>query len=176
MRKLLDDSGQSTTEFLAAFIFAIVIILVFLKIAINLVNGYVVHYAVYNASRTYLVWDNFSNTPANSDQAAWKAAQATFLAYPLDKIIPELDVSKLTRIPPTFSNPVFTGIWIEWETPFGVSKMIGGIQPVKYRSESFLGREPSVSQCLKKVCDAMADVDPSQNACDIHTTAFDNGC
>lgn len=176
MKKFLDEAGQSTTEFLAAFIFAIVIMMVFLKIAINLVNGYVVHYAVFNASRTYLVWDNFSNTPGGSDTAAWKAAQETFRAYPLDKIISELDPSKLNRNPPTMTNPVFTGIWIEWETPFGVSKMIGGIEPVKYRSESFLGREPSVSQCLKRICDSMADVDSSSNACEIHTTAFDNGC
>ena len=69
------DTGQSLIEFLICFIFAFGILLLGIKVAFNLTNGYMAHYATYVASRVYLVSDNNSNNPSNSDKAAFKEAK-----------------------------------------------------------------------------------------------------
>ena len=51
------ESGQSTIEFLVSFSVIFTILLTFVRIAFNATNGFYAHYAVFNASRAYLVSD-----------------------------------------------------------------------------------------------------------------------
>ena len=79
------ESGQSTIEFLCTFAFVLATIFVFLKIAMNVTNGYLVHYATYMASRAYLVNDNGSNSPSGGDGPALSLAKSVF-----KEIVPDL--------------------------------------------------------------------------------------
>ena len=55
--------GQSTIEFLIVSVFSMGILALFVQLAINLTGGYLVHYATYMASRTFMVYDE-----ANADR------------------------------------------------------------------------------------------------------------
>jgi hypothetical protein len=152
-------------------VFALIFLI--FQIGISFTNGFLVHYAVFQASRTYLVIDNNSNTISSGDDNANGRADEVFDAFPLGILIPGF--MSLLRInqPETIPNNLFTGAWVEYEDKFGISKQFGGIKMIKMRSESFLGREPSRSACLAGICDAMKEVGGD---CDLNTTFFDDGC
>jgi hypothetical protein len=168
-----NDKGQSTMEFLLAFTFVFTLIFLIFQVGVNFTNGYLVHYATYVASRTYLVIDNNSNNIASGDEDAKGRAISVFNQFPVDKFVPgfvsELKINHPMQIP----NNLFVGAWVEYPEKFGISDMIGGIKDVSLRSESFLGREPSRVTCLTRICEAMKEIG---GTCGDHTTFFDDGC
>ncbi len=169
------EDGQSTTEFLSSFIFAIVIVMVFLKISFVIADGFLVHYATYMASRTYMVVDVNANSPNGSDGAAFQRSAETFLTFLVPKLVPNWQANLQVNGPRTVDNKVFVGNWIEMRNQFGVSDLVGGRKPVYLRSESFLGREPTVGECIDRVCTAMEIVSGGGD-CNKFITLFDNGC
>lgn len=173
MDLLENEKGQSTTEFLMTFIFGFVIIFIFLKMSFTIGNGYLVHYATFMASRTYLVMDNNSNNPNGGDAEAFKRAGETFLSFLVDKLVPGWKANLQVNSPGNVSNQVFTGLWIEMKEQFGVSDLIGGKKPINLRSESFLGREPTISECMDRICKSMKLIGGD---CRSQSTMFDNGC
>ncbi len=170
---ILNERGQSTMEFLLAFTFVFTLIFLIFQVGVNFTNGYLVHYATFVASRTYLVIDNNSNNIASGDEDAKGRAISVFNQFPVDKFVPgfrsELKINHPMQIP----NNLFVGAWVEYPEKFGISDMIGGIKDVSLRSESFLGREPSRVTCLTRICEAMKEIG---GTCGDHTTFFDDGC
>ncbi len=175
-RCLKEEDGQSTIEFISSLIFALVIVFVFFKLAINIASGYLVHYSTFMASRSYLVIDNNSNSPEGADGEAEKRAKAVFskLGGLLDSITPGKQYGFTANDPQSVTNKAFVGIWSQYFVPFGVSDLIGGKEQIKMRSESFLGREPTIAECLAQVCAALKDTGGGR--CNSNSTIFDNGC
>jgi hypothetical protein len=167
------DSGQSTMEFLLAFTFVFTLIFFIFQVGVSFTNGYLVHYATFMASRTYLVIDNNSNTISSGDEDAKGRATSVFNGIPVGSFIPGFRSELMINHPMTVPNNLFVGAWVEYPEKFGISEIIGGIKNVKLRSESFLGREPSRVSCLVRICEAMKEVG---GTCGDHTTFFDDGC
>ena len=167
------DRGQSTMEFLLAFTFVFTLIFLIFQVGVNFTNGYLIHYATFVASRTYLVIDNNSNNISSGDQDARGRAISVFNQFPVDKFVPGFRSELKINHPMTIPNNLFVGAWLEYPEKFGISDLIGGIKDVSLRSESFLGREPSRVTCLVRICEAMREVG---GTCGDHTTFFDDGC
>lgn len=167
------DRGQSTMEFLLAFTFVFALIFLIFQVGVNFTNGYLVHYATFVASRTYLVIDNNSNTISSGDEDAKGRAISVFNQFPVDKFVPGFRSELKINHPMMIPNNLFVGAWVEYPEKFGISDLIGGIKDVSLRSESFLGREPSRVTCLTRICEAMKEIG---GTCGDHTTFFDDGC
>jgi hypothetical protein len=79
------QDGQSTIEFILTFTFGMSAILLIFNSAMNYTVGYLVHYATFMASRTFLTVDTDSNTSTQSISAARSEAQTTFNRFALNK-------------------------------------------------------------------------------------------
>lgn len=177
-----NQKGQSTVEFLSSFAFIISILFLYVKMALNITNGYLLHHATYLASRTYLVAYNGSGVSGGSDTYAKQRAQEVFDIF-TDWYIglksgPTMNVNEPTNSVGGM-KAVFVGIRGEIEQTFSLSKIIGGTKLMKYISESFLGREPFIGECLEQVCHAMIEArGAAAGACSgmAASTLVDNGC
>ena len=171
------ESGQSTIEFLLTFIFVLGFVFAALKLSFIYTNGYLVHYATFMASRAYMVVDNNSNQPGGSDGVAFRAAREVFRRFPLDKFIGGYDQNLKANHPDdagqNFDRNLYVGIYTNFSQKFGLSPLTTGQREVRFRSESFLGREPTRAECLKRVCEALRRLGGN---CENHSTVFDNGC
>ncbi len=165
-RRLKDNRGQSTIEFVLTFSISLVVLFLFVKVAYIFVDGYVVHYATFAASRVYLVHDRGIKDPAGSDGPAFSEAKEMFQKYVKKG---ELKVNA----PDGNAKSVYIGVYHEYKRGFTESDLVGGKHDLKFRSESFLGREPTSSGCFERTCAAMTF---SGGTCGEHTTIFDNGC
>jgi hypothetical protein len=63
-------------------------------------------------------------------------------------------------------------VWVKFVQIFSIG-FVGGKDPVIFRSESFLGREPSRPETSTQVCEAIKVV--TQTSCDLQATLDDNG-
>lgn len=171
------NRGQSTIEFIITFTAAIGFIFLFLKMALNYTNGYMVHHATYMASRAYLVGDaELYDSPAAGDSSAFSAAESVFKKNLPEALIQGFDGKLEVHHPETGMLTVFTGIWIKFSQPFSLG-FVGGKDPVLFQSESFLGREPTRAEAYSQVCKAIMTVSsaaPLSN-CNVHATLDDNG-
>ncbi|MCO4753810.1 MAG: hypothetical protein KC478_04985 [Bacteriovoracaceae bacterium] len=153
------------------FAFGIGLTLLFVSLAVNMTRGYLVHYANFMASRTFLSYDSAStNTIESSLNSAGNRARDTFNRYPLASF----DINALFKVNrPLEKNQALSGttaIFKERMTPFN---MVGGTNEANFLSESFLGKEPVRLQCLQSVCQSMG-LGTCGSIMDI--TVFDNGC
>jgi hypothetical protein len=167
------NKGQSLIEFILSFTIVLFLIFFIFQIGVSFTNGYLVHYATFMASRTYLVIDNNSNSPSGSDSRARNRGSSVFEKFPMRHIVKDWNSVFKVNHPGSVPNPLFTGGWTEYSTQFGISELIGGKSQMILRSESFLGREPTRSGCLARICRAMEEIGGD---CTVHTTFFDNGC
>ena len=168
------DKGQSTIEFLVSFSVVFTILLTFVRIAFNATNGFYVHYAVFNASRAYLVSDENNNSTSNGDSNARDKAREVFERFKVEYLLGGNKPELMTNNPGSFPNKPFIGNYTTFKMDFGVSGTIGGKGPINMISESFLGREPSRQECIERICEAFSAIDGG--ACSSHTTLYDNGC
>ncbi len=136
-------------------------------------SGFYIHYANFMASRAYLTVDTNSSTPNGGDNAALTQAKIVFNSYKPGVMITGFNGVLTGNDPQSVSKKLYVGTRVDYSLPFSFSEMIGGREPVKYVSESFLGREPTRAECLARVCSAMQDLGVS---CQTHVTFFDNGC
>jgi hypothetical protein len=164
------EDGQSTIEFLTTFAFGIFILFLYIKIALNMTNGFFVHFATYQASRVFLTFDNNSDSAEGSDAAAVDRAEETFT-----DIVGTSDVEIEFNLPDAIGNSVFVGAVANFSERFGIGTFVGGNKEIEFVSESFLGREPSSAECAEQVCSAMSGILGS-GACNENTTLFDDGC
>ncbi|MGZ3788326.1 MAG: hypothetical protein ACXVLQ_07365 [Bacteriovorax sp.] len=168
-----NDRGQSTIEFILTFTAAVGFIFLFLKMALNYTNGYMVHHAAFMASRAYLVGDTESQqTVAGKDAEAFKLAKMVFDKNMPEGLISNFDGELKVNHPDTVNFKVFVGVWVEFTQIFSLG-FVGGKDPVKFRSESFLGREPSRAESIEQVCAAISSVGGTN--CGIQATLDDNG-
>lgn len=175
-----DERGQSTIEFVMTFAFVVMFLGVFVRFAINTTNGYIVHYVTYQASRVMLVADNNAASESSTDTASRTVARNMFKSY-----LPDFPLNKVRISHPTSigegpdSDNLFSGVRAEFELPFALAAM-GGEQPLKLVSESFLGRIPPMGYCRKQVCKAIDIAIGTSDACSgeesKNITVVDNGC
>jgi hypothetical protein len=162
------EKGQSTIEFIVSFSIVFGLLMMFVRVALNSTAGYMVHYATFMASRTYLVHDNNSNTPAGADNGAKTQAEQVFNLY-------NSHPGSLTIMAPGDAGVSYlVGTVFSFEQKFSSSPMLGGNHSIDLISESFLGREPSRSECHQRVCDVFTM--QHNSGCDINVTLYDNGC
>jgi hypothetical protein len=170
----MNDNGQSTIEFLVSFSVIFTILLTFVRIAFNATNGFYAHYAVFNASRAYLVSDENNNSLSNGDSNARDKAKQVYDRYKVEYLLGGSRPELKTNNPGDYPNMPYIGNYITFSMDFGVSSMIGGKGPLTMVSESFLGREPSRQECIERICSTFAAIDGG--SCSSHTTIYDNGC
>jgi hypothetical protein len=171
------NKGQSTIEFIITFTAAIGFIFLFLKMALNYTNGYMVHHATFMASRAYLVGDaELYQSPAAGDISAFNAAESVFKKNLPEALIQGFDGKLEVHHPDTGILSVFTGVWIKFSQPFSLG-FVGGKDPVLFQSESFLGREPTRAEAYFQICTAIKtiSIESSLSSCDVHVTLDDNG-
>lgn len=169
----MNNKGQSLIEFLMTITFIIGIFFIFVKIAFNAVDGYLIHYATFMASRTYMVADNNSSEISSSVTLAEEKARDTFSRMHVQTL--GYDLSRLQFNHYNGSTPIlFVGCFYDFEQKFSLMKFIGGDTPMQMRSESFLGKEPTKQECLTRICDRMSAA--TGGSCGLFTTFFDNGC
>jgi hypothetical protein len=169
--KLKNQKGQSTIEFILTFSVTIGFIFLFLQMSINYTNGYLIHHATYMASRSYLTADSEQKDPVNGDTNAVKLAQTIFKRYMPAFLKP--DISKLKFNGPTTDKKAFVGLYYEFSQIFSLS-LIGGRENMDFRSESFLGREPTRPETYEQVCKRMKSL-INASKCEFHMTLEDNG-
>tara|TARA_B100000927_G_C16372599_1_gene432146 strand:- start:150 stop:656 length:507 start_codon:yes stop_codon:yes gene_type:complete len=166
-----NNKGQSTAEFILAFAFMSLFVIVFIQMAENYVKGYVVHYATYMTSRSYLVQDEGSNSIGTNDSRAESFAKSNVLR----KMLKINSKYKITfRGPYSGGKQVLSGTVVEYSESFSPSDMVGGTDKVLFKSESFLGRTFSSAECAVNICKVVESLGAS--CVSEHVTAFDNGC
>ena len=164
-------TGQSTIEFLITFGFTLILLFVLVKISLNVTNGFLVHYATFAASRTFLVVDIFSDSPGGSDDEAGNQARDVF-----KKIVAGNTVTVTPQnIDSVANRSVFLGVRAQFIQKLAFSNVNGGKKPVTFVSESYIGRTPTMSECVDRVCEAMKLVGTLEE-CTKNVTLEDNGC
>lgn len=167
------EAGQSTIEFLASFVFVFTLMVVLIRFALSAANGYMVHYATFMASRAYLVYDHNINSPDGADAPAFALAQQVFKSFKLGAFMGGVDPVLKVNHPDFGGRSAYVGVYADFEQAFSIPKLFGGSAPLKLRSESFLGREPTRATCTDMVCKAMQE---AGGVCVKNSTFFDNGC
>ncbi|MBC7428647.1 MAG: hypothetical protein H7336_08560 [Bacteriovorax sp.] len=176
MEKSKSSKGQSTIEFLMTFTAAVGFIFLFLKMAMNYTDGFMVHHATYMAARAYMVSDENREALPEGDARAMTKAREVFTRYLPEALIPGVKAGMLQENNPEPSQtkyPAFVGLYIEYEQKFSYG-FIGGKEPLHLTSEAFLGREPTRRETRTQVCKAMK-INLGLVRCDVHVTLEDNG-
>ena len=174
-KNLKNNKGQSTIEFIMTFTAAVGFIFLFLKMAMNYTDGYMVHHATYMASRSYLVFDDERRSLEEGDKNAFAKAQKVFTAYMPDGLVSGVGIGSLKENnpdPAITKYHAFVGLWSEFTQKFSLG-FVGGKESMRFISESFLGREPTRSESRNQVCEAIRGLGLSR--CDVHVTLEDNG-
>ena len=161
-------------EFLVGLVFIMAFIITFIKMAFNYTDGFMVHYATFMASRSYLVFDNNSNSDSGADTGAANKAQEVFDNLSYTKRI-NVTLRK-DNSPSSGVNKIYTGTYAIFEQMVSIISFLGGGETVTLRSESFLGREPTRGTCIQRICDMMDKIDNACSSGKGHITLFDNGC
>ena len=168
-----NNKGQSTIEFILTFTAAVGFIFLFLKMALNYTNGYMVHHATFMASRAYLVNDAERYGSASAgDNEAFKIANEVFTKNLPEALIPNFNGVLKENNPSSVAFSAFVGVWVEFTQAFSLG-FVGGKDRVTFRSESFLGREPTRAESRIQVCSAIMAV--TGESCSVQATLDDNG-
>ncbi|MFG1487291.1 hypothetical protein [Halobacteriovorax sp. RZ-1] len=171
-RKIKNQRGQSTIEFLSTFTFVIAFFFVFAKIAINYTNTYLLQYANFMASRAYLVADN----KIQNDSLARQNATAVFNSYNMVNCGTDCQIKFNSK---STNQWFLSGTYLDYKTKFSVMKVLTGDIDLDFRIESFLGKEPTIRECLAQVCRAFSEVATdlgNGNCSSTNSTIYDNGC
>jgi len=185
------QSGQSTIEFLLTFMFALAFLFLFVNISVNYSAGYLVHYATFMASRTYMTAD--TSTANGGDQTAKDEALKTLKRFRVSAVGVPADAVKNccsntvdgfyinSAFNSSVSAPLFVGAVSVFKKPLSYFRAIAGDTEIRYVSESFLGKEPVRHECWIRTCQAInLAVLGTTGTCATDDTAditvFDNGC
>ncbi len=170
------EAGQSTVEFIFTFAFGVSIILVIFNSAMTYTTGYLVHYATFMASRTYLTAETYSGTFGySSGQKAELAARETFNKYNLGIFgINPGDFHINPAHNGTPSDYITVGVYTSFEKDIDTVGKLAGQSKLSLVSESFLGKEPTRGVCAERVCHAITNQEVCNGTMDI--TLFDDGC
>jgi hypothetical protein len=189
-----NERGQSTIEFIVTFSLGLGVVFLFVGVALNYSAGFLVHYATFMASRTYLTTEANVSVEANNDNAAKAAALATFARFKMSALrIPAGSVlagggnaEEGFHINPyvSVSDPkdvLYVGAYTVFKRPISYLPLVAGGDPATLISESFLGKEPSRAECWKRTCEAiLLGVSGAPGVCqgtnNYDFTIMDDGC
>lgn len=172
---LKNKKGQSSIEFVLTFSLIFSFIFLFLKMALNYTDGYMLHHAVYMASRAFLVQDNAESNPDDGDQQAFMQAKKVFQKYAPTALLPEITSGSLkANYPDSVPAVALVGVYASMEKKFSIG-LINIPEPLVMTSESFLGREPSRGEAMLETCAAIGGIFGAGDACETHVTIDDNG-
>ncbi|MGE3609455.1 MAG: hypothetical protein AB7I27_07700 [Bacteriovoracaceae bacterium] len=177
MSKSKNQNGQSTIEFIFTFAFGISLIFLIFKSAMNYATGYMVHYATFMASRTYLTSESyFGNfgSPDISIQNSEGEAREVFKKYNLSIFGIDENNFKVNRPGLGTGEQLTVGVYTLFEQKMDIMGRLFGQNKLEMVSESFLGKEPTRALCAARVCKAMTGQEVCSNQMDI--TLFDDGC
>ena len=172
---LKEEKGQSTIEFIMTFTAAVGFIFLFLKMAMNYTDGYMVHHATFLAARSYLVNDDNRRSLEEGDANALAKAKLVFTKYMPEGLVSGVNASQLKENnadPGRTKFHAFVGLWIEYSQKFSLG-FVGSKESINMLSEAFLGREPTRSESRMQTCEAIRSLGLSR--CDVHVTLEDNG-
>jgi hypothetical protein len=172
-----NEQGQSTIEFILTFAFGVSIIMLIFHSAMNHVAGYLVHYATFMASRTYLSSESYNGgigTFEISYQAASGEATAVFNRYNLGVFNVAPDGFRVNPAGGAAASYLGVGAATTFERNIDIMGMVTGSQKVTLISESFLGKEPTRSVCATRICEALTGNTNCTPEMDI--TLYDDGC
>ncbi|MBY0415774.1 MAG: hypothetical protein K2Q18_16490 [Bdellovibrionales bacterium] len=175
IKKKNSVAGQSTIEFIMTFSASIGFIFLFLKMAMNFTDGYMVHHATFLSARAYLVSDENRNDLGEGDARAMVKARDVFTRYLPPGLVSGIDQSALKENNPEPGKTkfhAFVGLWAAYSSKFSLG-FIGGKESINFISEAFLGREPTRSETREQTCVAIKSL--NLNSCDVHVTLEDNG-
>jgi hypothetical protein len=150
-----NEQGQSTIEFILTFAFGVSIIILIFNSAMGHVTGYLVHYATFMASRTYLSSESYNGGIGSyeiSYQDARNEATQVFNRY----------------------NYLAVGAVTTYERTVDLMGLVTGARKMTMISESFLGKEPTRSVCATRVCESLTGGSNCVPEMDI--TLYDDGC
>lgn len=172
-RILNNEDGQSAIEFILTFSFCIGLTFLFLNQALNVTEGYLVHYVNYMSARTYLTHDSGNDVKVNNLNQAKAKAQEVFNRFPINR-----DGLDFRVLDSSEGTGLFNGTIIQFERRMSTLPVVGGSDQALFYSESFLGKEPFRITCLQMVCAAMIG---DYNTCKSQTeqlsvVLYDNGC
>ncbi|MBC7715275.1 MAG: hypothetical protein H7177_18155 [Rhizobacter sp.] len=173
MEKWINNKGQSTLEFIMTFTTAVGFIFLFLKMAMNYTDGFMVHHATYMAGRAYMVSDENRDSLEEGDSLAMKKAREVFTSYLPEGLVKDVTATMLQENNPgVVKFQAFIGVYIKYEEKFSLG-FLGGKFPIRMTSEAFLGREPTRRESRTQVCNAIMDL--GLGSCSVHVTLEDNG-
>ena len=135
----------------------------------NYGNGFYLHWATYAASRKFLVIDANQKLADTVINNAKGPATELFDAYGISGANVQFNDNN------TAGRNVLIGAFAEFEDKFSPMANVGGSDKVRYRSESFLGKEPPRGYCHER---AYQRIQEGSNATEIDKfmTVYDNGC
>lgn len=177
MKKNNHQSGQSTIEFIFTFAFGVGIIFLVFKSAVNSASGYLVHYATFMASRTYLTFDDHLGSvqnPALRTNEAEERAREVYRQYNLPIFDIPGDAFSINHVTGDADEYLTVGAKTIFEQPIDMIGQITGQSKLELVSESFLGKEPTRAQCANRTCYGITGGTNCDNSYDI--TLYDNGC
>lgn len=174
MKKENLESGQSTIEFIVSFMLVIGFVFFYVKVALNFTNGYLVHYANYMSSRAFMVQETGSNRADGSDTKSKQVAKEVWDSFNVENLLGGIEMNRGEFLPGANDNALFTGVTVEYEDRFSIFSMVGTTEKLKFLSESFLGREPTIAECVERICEAFKGLGVSD--CNDNTLIMDNGC
>lgn len=174
MKSIKNNKGQSTIEFIMTFSAAIGFIFLFLKMAMNYTDGFMVHHATFMAARSYMVNDDDRKEKSEGDSRAFTKAKEVFTKYMPEGLINGVDSSLVKENNPgSMRYHAFVGLHVEFFEKFSLG-FIGGKKSIRMVSEAFLGREPTRAETREQVCSAIKYA-MNFNKCEVFVTLEDNG-
>jgi hypothetical protein len=177
MKKVANELGQSTIEFILTFVFGVSLILVVFNTAMNSATGYLVHYATFMASRVYLTADSHIGTVSSVDislQGSEERARAAFNQYNLGIFnVPDGQFKINPAGNTTPSEYLTVGATTSFEQKMDLLGRITGESKLELVSESFLGKEPTRAVCANRTCFGITGQDDCRN---MDITLYDDGC
>lgn len=174
-----NEQGQSTVEFIFTFVIGLSLVLVVFNTSINYATGYLVHYATFMASRVYLTADNHTGSIGRSAPSLNEAedrAREAFLKYNLNILSVPNENFRINRVQDVtdHSQILTVGAYTTFDLTMDMLGKIAGQRKLELVSESFLGKEPTRSECATRVCIAVTGLNNCQDTMDI--TLYDDGC
>lgn len=178
MKRIKDQSGQSTIEFIFAFAFGVSIVFMVFNTSLNYATGYLVHYATFMASRTYLVSDENIGQIESAPAPSAADAYSVYNQYRLDIFdIPSSGFAINEQNPnQTPAEYLTVGARTIFEKPIDALGRVVGGGNLTFVSESFLGKEPTRGQCAYRVCWSVTGEVCATGRAWFDVTLYDNGC
>jgi len=191
MRK--NQQGQSTIEFIMTFMFGLGVVFLFVNVAVNYSVGYLVHYATFMASRTYLTVDSGAGNATLSENLARTQSLETFRRFQMSALgvesgsvlaggsdDPGFHINSYSSVTSN-EQALFVGAYTVFDRPLSSFRFVVGTTQAKMVSESYLGKEPVRADCFQRTCQAiMLGVTGNPTPCSgsgaEDFTVFDNGC